>query len=116
MRQLIKNDFDTAFNNIDAILTPSTPSATFKIGEKKDDPISMYLNDIFTVPTNLAGIPARLVGTVKISFKYMEIGSSFFSPILKVALGVDGVSIASILLKAVSKSFFINCLTFCAFR
>ena len=61
VRQLIKNDFDTAFNNVDAILTPSTPSSTFKIGEKKDDPISMYLNDIFTVPTNLAGIPAMSV-------------------------------------------------------
>ncbi len=61
VRQLIKNDFDTVFNSIDAILTPSTPSATFKIGEKKDDPISMYLNDIFTVPTNLAGIPAMSV-------------------------------------------------------
>jgi aspartyl-tRNA(Asn)/glutamyl-tRNA(Gln) amidotransferase subunit A len=61
VRQLIKNDFDIAFNNVDAILTPSTPSATFKIGEKKDDPISMYLNDIFTVPTNLAGIPAMSV-------------------------------------------------------
>jgi aspartyl-tRNA(Asn)/glutamyl-tRNA(Gln) amidotransferase subunit A len=61
VRQLIKNDFDTAFNSVDAILTPSTPSATFKIGEKKDDPISMYLNDIFTVPTNLAGIPAMSV-------------------------------------------------------
>ena len=61
VRQLIKNDFDNAFNNIDAILTPSTPSATFKIGEKKDDPISMYLNDIFTVPANLAGIPAMSV-------------------------------------------------------
>ena len=61
VRQLIKNDFDSAFNNVDAILTPSTPSATFKIGEKKNDPISMYLNDIFTVPTNLAGIPAMSV-------------------------------------------------------
>ena len=61
VRQLIKNDFDTAFSRVDAILTPSTPSATFKIGEKKDDPISMYLNDIFTVPTNLAGIPAMSV-------------------------------------------------------
>jgi aspartyl-tRNA(Asn)/glutamyl-tRNA(Gln) amidotransferase subunit A len=61
VRQLIKNDFDTAFSSVDAILTPSTPSATFKIGEKKDDPISMYLNDIFTVPTNLAGIPAMSV-------------------------------------------------------
>jgi aspartyl-tRNA(Asn)/glutamyl-tRNA(Gln) amidotransferase subunit A len=58
VRQLIKNDFDKSFKQVDAILTPSTPSAAFKIGEKKDDPISMYLNDIFTVPVNLAGIPA----------------------------------------------------------
>ncbi len=58
VRQLIKNDFDKVFNDLDAILTPSTPSAAFKIGEKKDDPVSMYLNDIFTVPVNLAGLPA----------------------------------------------------------
>ena len=58
VRQLIKNDFDQSFKKVDAILTPSPPSAAFKIGEKKDDPISMYLNDIFTVPVNLAGIPA----------------------------------------------------------
>jgi aspartyl-tRNA(Asn)/glutamyl-tRNA(Gln) amidotransferase subunit A len=61
VRQLIKNDFDNAFLKVDAILTPSTPSSAFKIGEKKNDPISMYLNDIFTVPTNLAGIPAMSV-------------------------------------------------------
>ena len=58
VRQLIKNDFDESFKKVDAILTPSTPSAAFKISEKKNDPISMYLNDIFTVPVNLAGIPA----------------------------------------------------------
>ncbi len=58
VRQLIKNDFDKSFKNVDAILTPSTPSSAFKIGEKKNDPISMYLNDIFTVPVNLAGLPA----------------------------------------------------------
>ncbi len=58
IRRLIKNDFDVVFRKVDAILTPSTPSSAFKIGEKKDDPISMYLNDIFTVPVNLAGIPA----------------------------------------------------------
>jgi len=58
VRQMIKNDFDHSFKKVDAILTPSTPSSAFKIGEKKDDPISMYLNDIFTVPVNLAGIPA----------------------------------------------------------
>tara|TARA_B100000579_G_scaffold189289_1_gene154456 strand:- start:6380 stop:7843 length:1464 start_codon:yes stop_codon:yes gene_type:complete len=58
VRKLIKNDFDQVFQKVDAILTPSTPTSAFKIGEKKDDPISMYLNDIFTVPVNLAGIPA----------------------------------------------------------
>ena len=58
VRQLIKSDFDNAFNDIDAILTPSTPNAAFKIGDKSDDPISMYLNDIFTVPVNLSGLPA----------------------------------------------------------
>ena len=58
VRQLIKNDFDKVFNDVDAILTPSTPSAAFKVGDKKDDPASMYLNDIFTVPVNLAGLPA----------------------------------------------------------
>ncbi|MDA7606445.1 Asp-tRNA(Asn)/Glu-tRNA(Gln) amidotransferase subunit GatA [Pelagibacteraceae bacterium] len=61
VRQLIKNDFSKAFLKVDAILTPSTPSSAFKIGEKKNDPISMYLNDIFTVPANLAGIPAMSV-------------------------------------------------------
>ena len=58
VRRLIKNDFDKCFKSVDAILTPSTPSSAFKIGEKTNDPISMYLNDIFTVPVNLAGIPA----------------------------------------------------------
>ncbi|WP_440930026.1 Asp-tRNA(Asn)/Glu-tRNA(Gln) amidotransferase subunit GatA [Candidatus Pelagibacter sp.] len=57
VRKLIKNDFDEAYKKVDAILTPSTPSSAFKIGEKKDDPVSMYLNDIFTVPVNLAGLP-----------------------------------------------------------
>ena len=58
VRRLIKNDFDEAYKKVDAILTPSTPSSAFKIGEKTDDPVSMYLNDIFTVPVNLAGLPA----------------------------------------------------------
>ena len=58
VRRLIKNDFDKAYKEVDAILTPSTPSSAFKIGEKLNDPVSMYLNDIFTVPINLAGLPA----------------------------------------------------------
>ena len=55
---MIKNDFDKSFNDVYAILTPSTTSSAFKIGEKSNDPVSMYLNDIFTVPVNLSGLPA----------------------------------------------------------
>ena len=58
VRQLIKQDFDNSFKSVDAILTPSTPNSSFKMGEKEGDPVSMYLNDIFTVPVNLAGLPA----------------------------------------------------------
>ena len=54
---MIKKDFDNAYKEVDAILTPTTPSSAFEIGEKTNDPISMYLNDVFTVPANLAGLP-----------------------------------------------------------
>ncbi len=57
VRRLIRQDFDTAFEQVDAILTPATPSAAFALGEKQEDPTTMYLNDVFTVPANLAGIP-----------------------------------------------------------
>jgi len=58
VRQLIKEDFDKAFHEVDSILTPSTPTSAFKLGDKTNDPVSMYLNDIFTVPVNLSGLPA----------------------------------------------------------
>ncbi|PIR32604.1 MAG: Asp-tRNA(Asn)/Glu-tRNA(Gln) amidotransferase GatCAB subunit A [Alphaproteobacteria bacterium CG11_big_fil_rev_8_21_14_0_20_44_7] len=58
VRTLIYNDFHSAFANVDAILTPTTPSEAFKIGEKQDDPITMYLNDLFTVAASLAGLPS----------------------------------------------------------
>jgi aspartyl-tRNA(Asn)/glutamyl-tRNA(Gln) amidotransferase subunit A len=57
VRTLIARDFAEAYRNCDAILTPTAPSAAFAIGEKMDDPIAMYLNDVFTVPVNLAGLP-----------------------------------------------------------
>jgi aspartyl-tRNA(Asn)/glutamyl-tRNA(Gln) amidotransferase subunit A len=57
IRTLIKQDFDRVFATVDLILTPTAPSAAFAIGERSDDPIQMYLNDVFTVPGNLAGIP-----------------------------------------------------------
>jgi aspartyl-tRNA(Asn)/glutamyl-tRNA(Gln) amidotransferase subunit A len=57
-RTLIKHDFDDAFKEVDVILTPVTPTPAFKIGEKTSDPLAMYLEDIFTIPINLAGLPA----------------------------------------------------------
>jgi len=58
VRKLISNDFVEAFKNVDAILTPTSPFPAFPIGDKTSDPISMYLNDVFSVPASLAGIPA----------------------------------------------------------
>jgi len=57
-RTLIKADFEKAFNSVDMIVTPTSPTAAFKSGEKTDDPLQMYLSDIFTISVNLAGIPA----------------------------------------------------------
>ena len=58
MRTLIARDFAAAFEQVDCILTPTAPAAAFAIGEKSGDPVEMYLNDVFTVPANLAGVPA----------------------------------------------------------
>jgi aspartyl-tRNA(Asn)/glutamyl-tRNA(Gln) amidotransferase subunit A len=56
VRTLIRGDFLKAFEKVDAIVTPTSPTAAFKIGEKSDDPLQMYLSDIFTISCNLAGI------------------------------------------------------------
>ena len=61
VRRLISNDFLEAFKKCDALLTPTAPSAAFAIGENEDDPIKMYLNDVFTVPASLAGLPGMSV-------------------------------------------------------
>ena len=61
VRALILRDFTEAFEKVDALLTPATPSAAFGQGEKMDDPVTMYLNDIFTVPVNMAGLPGMSV-------------------------------------------------------
>jgi aspartyl-tRNA(Asn)/glutamyl-tRNA(Gln) amidotransferase subunit A len=58
VRTLIARDFDQAFAEVDVLLTPTAPSAAFAMGEKMDDPVAMYLNDVFTVPASLAGLPA----------------------------------------------------------
>ena len=78
VRRLIKNDFDKAFEKVDLVLTPTAPTTAFKIGEKSNDPLEMYLSDIYTTSANLAGIPA-------ISFPYskdsngLPIGLQFLS-------------------------------------
>jgi aspartyl-tRNA(Asn)/glutamyl-tRNA(Gln) amidotransferase subunit A len=69
VRNLIKMDFDNAYKDVDVILTPTTPTSAFKFGEKTDDPIAMYLNDIFTVTANLAGLPA-----ISLPIKYNKDG------------------------------------------
>ena len=58
VRTLIRQDFDAAFKEVDLIVTPVTPTPAFKLGEKSEDPLQMYLSDIFTISVNLAGLPA----------------------------------------------------------
>ncbi|MEK7600378.1 MAG: Asp-tRNA(Asn)/Glu-tRNA(Gln) amidotransferase subunit GatA [Patescibacteria group bacterium] len=61
VRALIAQDYERAFEKVDAIIGPTTPTTAFRIGEKSDDPLAMYLSDIYTVPANLAGLPALSV-------------------------------------------------------
>jgi len=61
VRRRIADDFDRAFETVDALLTPTAPSAAFSLGDRSDDPVAMYLNDIFTVTVNLAGLPGMSV-------------------------------------------------------
>jgi aspartyl-tRNA(Asn)/glutamyl-tRNA(Gln) amidotransferase subunit A len=61
VRTLIRGDFDKAFEKVDAIVGPTSPVPAFKLGEKVDDPLQMYLADIFTISCNLAGLPGLSV-------------------------------------------------------
>ena len=61
VRTLIRHDFERAFEDVDALVTPTTPTPPFQLGEKTDDPLEMYLNDIYTVTANLAGLPGLTV-------------------------------------------------------
>lgn len=76
VRRLIKNDFDTAFEKCDAILCPTTTAPAFKIGELSDDPLAMYLNDVYTVNCNLAGIAGISLqgGTAQVDGKPLPVG------------------------------------------
>ena len=99
VRRLIKEDFDHVFDksadNIDVILTPTTPSTTFKLGEKTSDPLSMYLADIYTVSVNLAGVPAISIPSGDVNglpVGLQLIGKSFDDiKLLKIAKAVETV-------------------------
>jgi len=85
VRRLIKEDFDKAFKEVDVILTPVSPTTAFKIGEKITDPLSMYLSDIFTIPVNLAGLPAISIPAHNLNFKTQN-----FKPNLPVGFQLIG--------------------------
>lgn len=82
VRTLIKRDFDEAFQKADVIITPTSPGVPFKLGEKVDDPLKMYLSDIFMVSVNLAGIPALNLpcGFVKTLGKNLPVGMQIIGP------------------------------------
>ncbi|MBL4827635.1 MAG: Asp-tRNA(Asn)/Glu-tRNA(Gln) amidotransferase GatCAB subunit A, partial [Spongiibacteraceae bacterium] len=61
IRRLIKNDFVTAFEQVDVIMGPTAPNPAFALGEKSNDPVTMYLEDLYTIPASLAGLPAMSV-------------------------------------------------------
>ena len=78
VRKIIKSDFDKAFDSVDLLLSPTSPELPYKVGEKKGNPLSMYLADLFTVPMNLSGIPAISVPT-NLSSTQLPIGMQFIS-------------------------------------
>ena len=67
IRTLIKQDFDRVFKEVDCLITPVSPTPAFKLGEKIDDPLQMYLSDIYTIPVNLAGLPALSIPVSEIN-------------------------------------------------
>ena len=97
VRSLIINDFATAFERCDVIALPTAPTPAFKLGEKADDPILMYLNDVFTIPVNLAGLPGISVpcglSPEKLPIGMQLIGRAFDeSTLLRVAAGMERVA------------------------
>jgi aspartyl-tRNA(Asn)/glutamyl-tRNA(Gln) amidotransferase subunit A len=80
VRTLIQKDFDDAFAQVDVIATPSAPTTAFKIGEKIDDPLQMYLNDVTTIPANLAGVPGISIPSGLAEEDGMPVGIQFLAP------------------------------------
>lgn len=82
VREMLKRDLEKAFEEVDIIATPTTPTPAFKIGEKSSDPLQMYLADIFTVPVNIAGVPAISIpsGFVEEDGAKLPLGLQFIAP------------------------------------
>ncbi|WP_454130214.1 Asp-tRNA(Asn)/Glu-tRNA(Gln) amidotransferase subunit GatA [Microbacterium aurum] len=80
VRTLIQRDFDAAFAQVDVIATPSAPTTAFRLGEKIDDPIQMYLNDVTTIPVNLAGVPGISVPSGLAEEDGLPVGIQFVAP------------------------------------
>lgn len=82
LRQKIREEFVEAFKDVDLILTPTAPGPAFRIGEKIGDPLSLYLEDVFTVPANIAGVPAISIpsGNVEVDGKSLPLGIQFMAP------------------------------------
>ncbi len=82
VRTLIKQDFDRAFETADVLISPASPVTAFAIGEKVDDPMAMYLNDLATIPGSLAGIPAMSVPSGIASDTGLPVGLQIMGPAL----------------------------------
>jgi len=93
VRRLILGDFETAFEQVDAILTPTSPTPAFKRGERADDPLAMYLSDVYTISVNLAGLPA------------VSIPSGFTESGLPIGLQVIGKAFGEAEMFAVANAF-----------
>ncbi|SDG16785.1 Asp-tRNA(Asn)/Glu-tRNA(Gln) amidotransferase subunit GatA [Microbacterium sp. 77mftsu3.1] len=81
VRTLIQRDFDEAFAQVDVIATPSAPTTAFRLGEKLDDPIQMYLNDVTTIPVNLAGVPGISIPSGLAAEDGLPVGIQFVAPV-----------------------------------
>lgn len=80
VRTLIQRDFDAAFEQVDVIATPSAPTTAFRLGEQLDDPLQMYLNDVTTIPVNLAGVPGISIPSGLAEEDGLPVGIQFISP------------------------------------